>query len=310
MPVSAAERRFILDQTVNLAQADVAKLWSAAERQSDVEFARYVIEAFPQIVDPYHQLSAMTSATFFENDFPDMKGPVVPAAPLPTEQLAKSAEWALGADGRKALDRMYGTVHRAIYDGDRNTTVVNSQPRGMRWVRVARPDACVFCRMLASRTAMGDTYRASEGVVQNDDGSYKLVVTGRSTDLSIGDRRKVAGGFWTKEQALQYRDEVAKVYARNGKYGKKGEARTKRLRGKPDAKIIRTYGDDYHDACRCTAKAIPLGTEPMDYLSATEPEFADLAAQWNTEYEKARDGAESGDPKKILSEWRQITGAS
>ena len=295
MPVSAAERRFILNNLTRLAQADVRKLWAAAERQSDTEFAAYVIEAFPQIVDPYHQLAAQTAASLFESDFPDISAPATPAEPLPAQQLMKSAQWALGANGKDALDRMFGTVQRAVFDGDRVTTVKNTEQHGMRWVRVARADACAFCRMLASRTTAETMYRSEAAAT---------TVVGRSVSLSTGDRRKVRSGFWTKDQALAFRDQASQVYQRDGRYGKKGDVRTKRLR-KTGAKVARTYGEDYHDHCFCTAKSIPAGWDAMDYLSSTEPEFADLAAQWNNEYVKASEAANSSDPKKILSSWRE-----
>ena len=236
MPISAAERRFVLDNLTRLAEADIQRMWRAAELQTDVEFAAYVTQAFPEIVDPYHQMAAQLGATFFEDDFPTITTAAVMAAPLPEEQLAKSASWALAADGVKAISRMAGTTQRAIYDGERDTTALNASKNRMKWVRVARPDACAFCRLLASRAAAADSQ-------------------------------------YNSEQSARFRSD----------------------------------GKKYHDDCRCTAKAIPRGEDPMDYLSATEPQFADLAAQWSNEYDKARDAAESGDPKKILTEWRTFS---
>jgi hypothetical protein len=232
MPVSAAERRFILDNLTRLAEADIQRMWRAAELQTDVEFAAYVTRAFPEIVDPYQQMAAQLGATFFEEDFPEIvKAPLL-VPPLPPEQLATSAQWALGGDGVEAISRMAGTAQRAIYDGERNTTALNASRNGMRWVRVARPDACAFCRLLASRAASESQYNSERNA------------------------------------------------------------------------LFRSNGKKYHDDCHCTASAIPRGENAMDYLSTTEPQFADLAAEWNNEYNKARGAAESGDPKKILAEWR------
>ena len=236
MPVSAAERRFVLDNLTRLAEADIQRMWRAAELQTDLEFAAYVTQAFPDIVDPYQQMAAQLGATFFEEDFPAITTAAVLAAPLPTEQLTKSAAWALAADGVKAIGRMSGTTQRAIYDGERDTTAANASKNRMKWVRVARPDACAFCRLLASRAAAAD-------------------------------------GQYNSEQSARFRAD----------------------------------GKKYHDDCHCTAAAIPRGEDPMDYLSATEPQFADLAAQWSNEYDKARGAAESGDPKKILAEWRAFS---
>jgi hypothetical protein len=261
MPVSAAEHRLILDNLTRLAEADIQRMWRAAELQTDLEFAAYVTQAFPEIVDPYHQMAAQTAATIFEEDFPLLSTatPVVVADPLPVEQLKKSAEWALGAEGTKAIDRMIGTTQRAVYNGDRETTISNANNRGMRWVRVARPEACSFCRLLASRTATGTTYSGSGVALKIDPKTGKPFADRRKTTVVSGRRRT----------------------------GSK-----------------QSTGSEYHDHCHCVAKAVPARADPMEYLARTEPQAADLAAQWNNEYEKASKAATSGDVKAILSEWR------
>ena len=260
MPVSAAERRFVLDNLTRLAEADIRKMWRVAELQTDLEFAAYVTQAFPEIVDPYHQMAAQAGATFFEEDFPEITTPPVLAPPLPTEQLAKSASWALAADGVEAISRMAGTTQRAIYDGERDTTAANASENGMRWVRVARPDACAFCKLLASRTANGTTYSSSGVRKKIDPTTGKPFADGRMTTAVYGRRRT---GSKRKTNA------------------------------------------EYHDHCHCTAKAIPSGRDPMNYLSATEPQFAELAQQWDDQYQKARADAGTGDAKSILKSWRK-----
>jgi hypothetical protein len=166
MPVTTAERRFILDSLVGLAEEDIRKLWKAAETmQTDVAFAAYIAQAFPQIVDPYYQLAAEASATFYGMDHP-REGYTPVTAPLPPrEKLIMSAKWALAGDGVEAIDRMSGSAQRAIYDGDRLTTALNADNNNQRYVRVARANACAFCRMLASRSASGDidlTYKSEK----------------------------------------------------------------------------------------------------------------------------------------------------
>jgi hypothetical protein len=156
MPVTAAERRFVLDSLVGLAEADIRKLWKAAEMQTEVAFAAYMAQAFPQIVDPYYRLAAEVSATFYGLDHPRDGYTPVTAPLLPREKLVSSAQWALGGNGVAAIDRMAGTAQRAIYDGDRSTTALNAENNKQRYVRVARANACAFCRLLASRSASGD----------------------------------------------------------------------------------------------------------------------------------------------------------
>jgi hypothetical protein len=277
MSVSAAERRFILNQLLRLAESDIRRMWITAERQSDMEFAEYVAKAYPQIVDPYHQMAAQSAATIFESDFPDIVEPAIVARPLPEQKLLGSVEWALAANGKEAIDRMIGTAQRAIYDGDRDTTVGNATKQRMRWVRVARPNACAFCRLLASRTASNNTYLSDGIAIDEKTGEYTTVVTGRAVSSSMPGYQKER-----KTPALDVRRDI----------------RSGQTRG------TRAMGSKYHDHCYCTARVIPAGVSAMTYLEQTEPQFADLAQQWDDEYQKARANAGSGDPKKILSAWR------
>jgi hypothetical protein len=286
MTVSAAERRFILGQLGQRAKDDMIRLWDAANRFDGVDFATYLESAFPDLVVSYRTIAAELSASYFELDFPDLDA--VPAVEVSAEKYRESTKWALGADGRDALDRMSGTLQRAIFDGDRATTVANAQANGMRWIRVAKPTACAFCRMLATRTEGYSTYRSEDAA---------LGVVGRSVNLSIGDRRAIASGQMTREEALARRDEMQLTYQIGAK---KGSPRGRRPRGE------RKLGEKYHDFCECTAKAIPVGANPMDVLFQEDPEYATQVDAWNTEYLKSRGNAESGDPKKILSEWRSL----
>lgn len=309
MAVSAAEKRFILDQLGRRAKEDMVRLWDAAGRTygNNDEFVAFLVEAFPDLVDEFQQTAAQLAATVFEEDFPNLT-PVV-AEPLPRERLQSSMQWALGAFDREALDRLDGTIQRAIYDGERETTVLSAQANGMRWIRQARPGACAFCRMLATRTDFDNTYRSA--VLNPLTGEYETRVVGRSVNLSLSDRRQIQAGNMTREEALARQDEIQRVYqiSRRGKF-RRGDVRTRRLRGDPAGKKLRTYGDKYHDDCRCTAKAVPAGIDVMDYLYSEEPDYATQVDVWRNEYIKASTNAApknefgAGDPKAILAEWR------
>lgn len=168
MATTAAERRYILDSLAVLAARDIRLLWGAASRMDDIDFASFVSEAFPQVVDPYRELAAETAAVFYAADHPDVTRLPVTAPPVPREKLLTSAQWALGGNGTEAVDRMIGTAQRAVYDGDRETTVLNAEIDEKRWVRVAQAGACAFCRMLASRAASDDisfTYQSVESAI-------------------------------------------------------------------------------------------------------------------------------------------------
>jgi hypothetical protein len=284
MPISAVERRFILDQLVSRSKDDMIRLWDAAARFEDVDFFTYVSGAFPDIALGYHKIAADFSAQWFENDFPNAQ---VAVAELPDRsKYQNSAQWALGADGTDALDRMAGTLQRAVYDGDRETTLSNATNNGMRWVRVARPDACAFCRLAASRTK--DLFRSEENALR---------VVGRSTNLSLADRRMISAGFMTREEALARREQQETMYQIGSR---KGTSRSRRTRGS------RALGEKYHDHCYCTAQAIPMGVDTIQYLYEVEPQYAELAEQWGVEYDKAVEMAGSSDATSVLAAWRQL----
>lgn len=298
MAVSAAERRFIMAQLGQRAKEDMIRLWDAAGRLEDIDFATYIADAFPDLANGAHQLAAEVSATLFEEDFPAITA--VPAPALPVEQLRSSAQWALGADGTDALTRLGGTLQRAVFDGDRQTTVWNAEANGMRWIRQAQPGACAFCRMLATRTTFDTTYRSAESALR---------VVGRSVNLSVADRRMIASGQITREEALARRDQMQLTYQIGESRGSPRGRRLRGLEGASKTKEAQTYGDKYHDDCNCTVKSIPVGRDPMDVLALEEPDYAVALEQWRNEYEKASEKANpndfgSGETRAILREWR------
>lgn len=152
MAVSAAERRFLLDQVNRLAANDLNNLWAAAETLSTGEFFDYVLAGFPEIANGYHQVAGQLAATWFEQSDLQSSYVAVVAAPIAAKRLVESARWALGGDGIVGRSRLQGALQRATFDGARDTTFANIDSTGSRWIRVARPEACGFCRLLATRT--------------------------------------------------------------------------------------------------------------------------------------------------------------
>lgn len=151
MPVSPAERQYLLTQVDRLAQQDLDRLWVAASTLSTAEFFSYVRDAFPALVDPYHQTAAQLAATWFEDSLPASTYVAATADPINLERLAKSADWALGATGDAGRLRLSGTLQRAVFDGARDTTLLNVQATDSKWARYASATACAFCRLLATR---------------------------------------------------------------------------------------------------------------------------------------------------------------
>ena len=182
MPVSAPERQFLLRQVNALAETDLKNLWNRAEQLATNDFFLYITQAFPDLVDPYHQAAAALAANWFEESLPTSPYIAKLAEPLIVDKLVTSAQWALGGDGREALDRLGGTLQRAVFDGARETTWLNVQSTNSSWARYASANACAFCRLLATR---GSAYRSEETAavkvhdhcscipVEDRDGSYQ-----------------------------------------------------------------------------------------------------------------------------------------
>lgn len=160
------ERQEILTDVSTVAISDLVGVWRRAA-VADVDFAALMVDAFSGIATTYSAVAGELAAQWYVESAPSLPyEPVVAAAPS-VEALTSSAQWALGAEGEAALNRMSGTLQRSVFDGARETTLINvAREPGSRWVRHARPDACAFCRMLAMRhQSRRSWYRSSESAL-------------------------------------------------------------------------------------------------------------------------------------------------
>ncbi|WP_406234943.1 hypothetical protein [Nocardia sp. NBC_01009] len=236
---TVAERQQLLDELSRLAAQDIAALWQQVATASDAEFAQMLIEAFPELVEPYSVAAAEMGAEWYaESAPPDVT--YQPTSFLPEAGgLSTSAEWALGATGEAALGRLSGIAQRQIWNANRDTIIGNSAGEpGSTWARVARPGACAFCAMLATRH---DVYTSKEAA---------LTVVGRGTEMTLGDRRiRAAGG--TRRSNHQF--------AADGR----------RTRG------TQKLGEKYHDYCHCQAKEVRPGQvyTPPSYVEEWEAAY-------------------------------------
>lgn len=136
-----------------------------------------MVDAFPELAAGYSGLSADLAATWFEMSAPASPYIAVTAPPIPVERLTKTAQWSLGASGEDGLARLDGSLQRAVFDGARDTIVLNVERTGSYWVRHARPDACGFCRLLATRhTNRRSWYRTAQSAIDVVGGRGKRAV--------------------------------------------------------------------------------------------------------------------------------------
>lgn len=235
--------------------------------QNARNFPEILKAAFPHIVSPHAHAAATVTAKWY-NDIAPNRNPAVPVVQLPLQRMDKTIAWALyaptPAESDQAivaprdvtLSRLAGSTKRMVFDASRDTVVSNVFQQGIRWARVAQPDACAFCRVMASKTDSSRLYRTEASATR---------VVGRSVDLTAGDRQKRASGLSTNDELL----------ARRYKYSRGDRAGQDKVGVQRGSQAI---GEKYHDHCRCTAVPIPDGQ------SYQAPEYT---AQWSQDYKDA-----------------------
>ncbi|CKH13737.1 hypothetical protein PXH78_26925 [Mycolicibacterium smegmatis] len=209
MAVSSAERRFLLSQVNSLATEDLDRLWSQAVQRSDVDFQRFLMDAYPDLLDPYIQMSADLAATWFELSDPSSNYVARTAPPPPREKFRVSVDWALGALGSEGLKRLRATTQRAVFDGARNTTLLNVDLTDSTWARVAHAGACEFCKLLATRRNVYTSRETAARDVHNDCICHPIEVRGQQDWRDLVDARYA-------EQIDQWEREYLKARAEAG----------------------------------------------------------------------------------------------
>lgn len=174
MRTRPTERRRLLNQLNAEARRDLSGLWVTATDSGD--FMGTMLEGYADIADPYHQLAAQMSAGWFENADPDSDYIASTVDPLPEDRLAGSVEWALHVgEGIAALALLEGSLQRAVFDGARDTTILNVRDTRSRWAVAASPDCCDWCQTLASRGAVYASQDTAEAAIQGFHDNCKCV---------------------------------------------------------------------------------------------------------------------------------------
>lgn len=187
-----AEHRSQLLQLRGLATADVARLLAEVIREPVADVRNALIEVLPDLLAPYRTASGELAAVLYEDLRADasVRGTFYAesAAPeLDVQRVRSTAGWAVDplvpvASTIDALDergypvlsrvmsepneaavlsRLAGSVSRMVMEPSRETMQLNGARESVRFQRMARPGACAFCGMLASRPPWM-AYRSSE----------------------------------------------------------------------------------------------------------------------------------------------------
>jgi hypothetical protein len=148
----------------------------------------FITDAYPAMLDPYLSAAGLLTAQWYSEQptIPVRPGAAVftpTPAPLPDpKQLGISARWALTQGD--PITALRGNAIRSTMNASRDTVVVNAGIEGVRWVRHAQPNACGFCRMLATRNDF-----TGRGVkVNKATGRAELRVVGTRGSRKVGDK--------------------------------------------------------------------------------------------------------------------------
>lgn len=144
--------------------ASVADLRVVAEQRNRAA----LFAATPLIVSAYTEGSAALALDWYdearEESEPAQAYAPVPVALVREEQLATAVAWATVdeltreevSDPDRVLLRLAPVVQKEVAAGFWNTVTRNAEndPEAAGWRRIARPNACPFCRMLADKGAV------------------------------------------------------------------------------------------------------------------------------------------------------------
>lgn len=150
-PQKLAEYLMLLDEVNRLAQEELVAVWRVAGDLGTDEAWQYLLDAVPELVQGHRVLSVDLAAQFYEETqgIAFNSGLVAEAAPINKEQLQANIRYAMTKTATLGL--IAGAVQKHIMDGGRTYGINEFTRMGQAWQRAARPDACAFCAMLATR---------------------------------------------------------------------------------------------------------------------------------------------------------------
>lgn len=128
---------------------DVGKLVAVLTAQTPADALALVTDAYPQLVSPYLAAAGDLSATWYEDQAPDVDFVAEPAQLPAIEQLAANGRYALTTKNPSGV--LQGAGRRQLFQAHRDTILTNAEREGVGWTREARPGACGSCRMMATR---------------------------------------------------------------------------------------------------------------------------------------------------------------
>lgn len=159
------EYRQILTEVNRLAQYDLVALWRYFSDRSRDEFFAALRDGVPEVIALYRAMAVETAGLFYEESQGVEFQPEVQTRALAPnyEQLERNLRWAYyGVEAASTLSLVSGIVQKHVVDGSRDYAIAAMGTQ--TWMRQARPGACSFCRLLATRGVQNpDTGRMTVG---------------------------------------------------------------------------------------------------------------------------------------------------
>jgi hypothetical protein len=111
-------------------------------------------QSLPDLIAMHADNAGLFTANWYDEIDPTSSFRAKPMFDIPPEQVTKAIDWALYAPGEEPpIIRLTGSSQRLVRQASRETVVNNAAKEGVRWARYAKPTACAFCRLLATRGA-------------------------------------------------------------------------------------------------------------------------------------------------------------
>lgn len=143
-----------------LSELDV--LWDQLDIANPSESLEAWIEAATSVIQEYAVMAGALSQELYldarEDAGAESEFDPAPIDPPSEEQIESVLRWATselwtGGSVEDARDRLDAGAEKLVLDTARDTTAADSieDPAAAGWARIARPDACYWCAMLATR---------------------------------------------------------------------------------------------------------------------------------------------------------------
>lgn len=155
-PAQLEEYRGLLTEVNRLAQEDLVALWRSLERLDRDRLWEALRVGVPEIVALYRATAADTAMLFYSDTqgLSFSREDALAASAVNSRQLEANLRWAVFSEGNtEVLGLIAGIVQKHVVDGSRQYALSGFSNAGTGWYRAARPEACNFCRMLATRAA-------------------------------------------------------------------------------------------------------------------------------------------------------------